>query len=927
MPKTGDRIKHYEIEKLLGKGGMGEVYLAQDTKLDRKVAIKFLPPDLEADEQIQARFIREAKAAAALDHPFICKVYESGEADGKFYIVMEYVEGLNLRERMESKPLSLNESLRIALEIAEALEKAHKEGIIHRDLKPPNIMLTPQEHVKVMDFGLAKKFMPGGGDLEQTLTQASLTEKGTIAGTLAYMSPEQAKGKKLDGRSDIFSLGIIICEMFSHKHPFSKTTPIETLSAILRDPPPTPNVRPKTINPILRPILKKTMAKDPEDRYQNISELISDLRKALRETHGGTRLPLQGIPLYIASAALVAVIATGVFFLAKRPAATPKAQPEPISILIADFQNQTGDSVFDGALEQLLGIGLEGAPFISIYDRPKARNLASQMDPSADGRLDAKLAQLISTREGIDVVIDGTIEQTEDKYNIKVWAIDPTTAEKIIDVNRTIKTKAEVGKASDYLSSKLRSKLGDSKTKASKAFAGETFTASSLIAMNAFAKGQEILFSGKREEAIPYFLRAIDNDPNLGRAYVSLGTIYTNLQQHEKAEKYYQMAFVRIDQMSDREKHRTRGTYYIIKRNYPKAIEEFTALTEKYPADTVGYMNLALSYFYSRDMTKAAEVGRRAVELAPKDVSKRYNLVWYLMGAGDFETAEQEVHKVLELDPEYSEAYVCKALIEICNGQSHTATETYQQLESRGDYGVSQAASGLADLALYEGRLSDAIDILKKRISLDIEIDKDYIAADKYIALAQSYWLQGNKKLAAEAADNAIATSRKEDVLFSAAEIYVQAGENDKARNIASELSKKVQPAFRAYAKMIGGELSMERADFPGAIQLFQEAQSIVDSWIGRFLLGKAYLEAEYFSEADSEFEQCLKRRGEATSVFFNDLPTYRYLAPVYYYLGRAKEGLKSPAASDSYEAFLIIKEKGEEDWMVKDARLRFEVR
>lgn len=284
---------------------MGEVYLAQDTKLDRKVAIKFLPPDLEADEQIQARFIREAKAAAALDHPFICKVYESSEADGKFYIVMEYVEGLNLRERMESKPLSLNESLRIALEIAEALEKAHKEGIIHRDLKPPNIMLTPQEHVKVMDFGLAKKFMPGGGDLEQTLTQASLTEKGTIAGTLAYMSPEQAKGKKLDGRSDIFSLGIIICEMFSHKHPFSKTTPIETLSAILRDPPPTPNVSPKTINPILRPILKKTMAKDPEDRHQNISELISDLRKALRETHGGTRLPLQGIPLYIASAELV----------------------------------------------------------------------------------------------------------------------------------------------------------------------------------------------------------------------------------------------------------------------------------------------------------------------------------------------------------------------------------------------------------------------------------------------------------------------------------------------------------------------------------------------------------------------------------------------------------------------------------------------
>ncbi|MFC2161003.1 serine/threonine protein kinase [Acidobacteriota bacterium] len=238
MPEPGDRLKHYKIEKLIGKGGMGEVYLAHDSQLDRKVAIKFLPPELAADEPTKTRFEREAKAAAALDHPFICKVYESGEEGGKSYIVMEYIEGQNLQERMDAKPLSLIDSLKIALEISEALEKAHKKGIIHRDLKPPNIMITLQDHVKVMDFGLAKKIMPVGSDLEQTLTQASITEKGTIAGTLAYMSPEQAMGKKLDDRSDIFSLGIIIYEMFSHKHPFSKTTPIETLSAILKDPPP-----------------------------------------------------------------------------------------------------------------------------------------------------------------------------------------------------------------------------------------------------------------------------------------------------------------------------------------------------------------------------------------------------------------------------------------------------------------------------------------------------------------------------------------------------------------------------------------------------------------------------------------------------------------------------------------------------------------
>ncbi|GAJ05693.1 unnamed protein product, partial [marine sediment metagenome] len=248
-----------------------EVYLAQDTNLDRKVALKFLLKDVENDASTRERFIREAKSAAALDHPFICKIYETGEADGKAYIAMEYVEGKDLKNKMEEEPLPLRDSIRIGLEIAEALEKAHKSGIVHRDLKPANIMLTPQGHVKVMDFGLAKRILPGGEEqLSQTITQASITEKGTIAGTLAYMSPEQAKGDDIDGRSDIFSLGIILYEMISGKHPFSKTSVIETLSAILRDSHPPTNVKPKTINPVINPILRKALAKDTGERYQNV---------------------------------------------------------------------------------------------------------------------------------------------------------------------------------------------------------------------------------------------------------------------------------------------------------------------------------------------------------------------------------------------------------------------------------------------------------------------------------------------------------------------------------------------------------------------------------------------------------------------------------------------------------------------------------
>ena len=326
-------------------------------------------------------------------------------------------------------------------------------------------------------------------------------------------------------------------------------------------------------------------------------------------------------------------------------------------------------------------------------------------------------------------------------------------------------------------------------------------------------------------------------------------------------------------------------------------------------------------------MAKAAEVGRRAVELNPRESLPRYNLVWYLMGDSDFNAAEKEAHGLIELDPEYWEIYVCKALIELAQGLPVQAAETYKQFGEQNDYGKSLAASGLADLALYEGRLSEAKAILETGIVFDLEKSPKFIAADKYITLAQLHLHQGEKDLAVIAADRALDTSKREEVMFAAAEIYVQTGQEDKARNLQTELSKKIEPGYRAYSKMIGGQLSMARGSMTGAIDLFLEAQDFADTWLSHFLLGRAYLETGAFSEAYSEFDTCLKRRGEATSVFFNDLPTYHYMPPVFYYLGRAQEGLNSPEATNSYKAFLSIKERGEEDWMVKDARKRLNSR
>jgi tetratricopeptide (TPR) repeat protein/predicted Ser/Thr protein kinase len=904
---------------------MGQVYLAKDTVLERNVAIKFLPPEVEKDPQTRMRFVREAKSAAALDHPFICKVFETGESEGRSFITMEYVEGKTLHDKMQEEPFSLRETLRVALEIAEALEKAHRNGIVHRDLKPANIMITPQGHVKVMDFGLAKRVLPGGEqELSRTLTQSSISEKGAIAGTISYMSPEQARGEDIDSKSDIFSMGIILYEMLTGGHPFSKTSAIETLSSILRDPPPQTHIKPKSVNPIIAPIIRKALAKDTKTRYKNAEELIADLRKAQRIITGGPGLK-RLLPLVGAGVLIIAILVVVLQrFVIPRNAAVPAIGPESISVLIADIQNKTGDPVFDGALEQLLGIGLEEAPFISIYSRGQARELLAKLDPDAGNSLSSKNAQLLGRREGINIVVSGWITQSDKGYAISAWALDPVKSERIGEASESIEAKADVLKAVQSLATDLMSDLGDIPAESTIALSRETFTASSLEAMKLYANAQDLAVLGKDEEAIPVYLEAIQKDPNLGRAYAGLAVVYRNRRRYDEANKYYEKAMSLLDQMTDREKIRTRGGYYFLNKNYKQAIREYSALKEQYPADNAGGTNIPLAYFYTRDMQRALEAGQDTVDQRPGKITPWNNLVWYAMAAGKFDKAEQEVRKILEQNPKFPDAYVCLALIELEKGRCDKATDAYRKLASFGSYEESWASAGLADLALYQGCLNDAQEILDKGISFDLENDFNAEAAHKYILLAQSLLLQGKKALAVDAADRAVTESKRDSsILFSAAQIYVNTGEEDKARGLIQTLDSLVQSEPQAYARLIEGELSLKKSNTGEAIKLFQEAQTFVDTWLGHLALGRAYLEGEEYVEAHSEFELCLKRYGETVAIFLNDLPTFSYFPQIHYYLGRTQEALNSPGARKSYQKFIEIRENSDSDWMVQDAIVR----
>jgi len=595
---------------------------------------------------------------------------------------------------------------------------------------------------------------------------------------------------------------------------------------------------------------------------------------------------------------------------------------EPISILVSDFQNETGESIFEGTIEQFLTVGLENSSFIDTFNRASARSTARRLSGKKEGVLGLEESRLVSLRAGIDSVVSGSIKKSDKGYNIHGWLEDPLTKEKIVENVLTIKSKEELPMAMNILSSQLLSSLGPVPLDSTKIVLGRIFTTSSLEAMRAYARAQELIGQYQYDEAIEQYQIAIDIDPDFGRAYVGLATIHSNLRQNQEADKYYKEALARIDRMPEREKYRTLGAYFFRKRDFKKAIEYNSTLVEKYPADLSGNANLGLAHYFMRNMNKAVEQGLKTINLRPGDVNLHYNLIWYAIGAGDLDLARQYAEKVLVISPgrQICMFYVSLAMIELLQGRPEKAAEAYRPIEAWGSAPASIAKTGLADLALYEGRLSDAEKILEKGIEEDLKLGS---AARKLIMLAELQLSLGKKELALEAVEQAVKESDRLEIIFPAAQMYEQAGQEEKAKALAAKLGQIPEAASQAYSKLIEGDIQLGKDNIEGAIRLYMEAQNLLNIWHGRLALGKAYLKSELYSEALSEFELCLERQGEAVVMFLNDVPTSRYLPQVYYYIGRAQEGMGSASASESYREFLKIKEKGEVDWMVEDARRR----
>ena len=915
----------YEITKLLGMGGMGAVYKAHDIEVARTVGLKVIRPDLAENPAILARFKQELVLARQITHKNIIRIYDLNEADGVKFITMEFIEGEDLRTILTRQgKLSPEEAVEILHQTCAGLNAAHSEGVIHRDLKPANIMRDQSGRVVIMDFGLAR-----------TLQGEGMTQTGMMVGTMEYMSPEQATGLELDATSDIYAVGLIAYEMLTGKMPYAADSAVASLLKRSQE-----RAKPmidvdSSIPRDLSTIVSRCIEPDRKKRYQNTAELIADLDafqpSAASKAAGSVavrRPPFKAartIPAWAkwGAVSVLALLVLGVGLYEWKSRHKPQVAHAPVSVLVADFTNHTGDPVLDGTLEPMFNVALEGASFINAFNRGTARKLAQKL-PNPTDKLDEQSARLVALSQGISSVITGEISLRGDAYTVSAMALDAATGKVLAKSEATAANKDAVVGTVPKVVAPIRAALGDTTPESTQiGYEQGAFTAASIEVVHQYSLAGEQQLAGNMEEAMRHFEKAVQLDPNFSRAYSGMAAMAFNLGQRQSAEENIKLAMEHVDHMTERERYRNRGQYYWYTNNTKKAVEDYKELLAHYPSDLQGLFNLAAAYIDLHDFANAVEQVRRAVEIAPKRAITRQALSFYSSYVGDFHTGEQEARAAIELSPSSEISHLALAEAQLGQGQLSQAAETYHKLEKLSPVGASMAASGFADLAVYEGRFADAVRILEQGAAADLAAKNPEYAANKFAALGHTQLLRGQNRAALDATEKLLASSKSTKARFLAAQNFVEAGELAKAEKLVSALGSEMTPEAQASAKIIQGQLALKRGDAPEAIKALTEANNLLDTWMGHYQLARAYLEAGAFVEADAELDRLLKRRGESLELWLNNVPTYGYFPPVYYLQGRVREGLKSLGFAESYRTYLGIRGQAGEDPLIPEIRRR----